>query len=245
MSADPTSKTALDLITGTLRLIGQYAPGESLSADDANDALDMLNGLFDVLSNESFSVFNNNENIVTLTPGKSIYTVGVGGDINIQRPLRITQAYSRVTSTGNTVDFQCDVKDTEGYTRIGLKNQPGPWPKILYYNTSFPLAQLYFWPVPTMAVEFHFWTDMLIQSVSLTSALNLPQGYYMWLMHELAATIAPQFGAQLQPTVIENLKRFRKAVKNNNMTPQRQAAVDGAIGITNANNAGFILTGGF
>ena len=245
MSNDPTSKTAYDLVTGALRLIGQYAPGETVSPDDANDALNMLNGLFDVLSNESLSVFNNNENVITLTPGKQSYTVGSGGDISIQRPLRITQAYTRVTSSGGSVDFQCDIKETSAYTSIGLKSQPGPWPKILYYNTSFPLAQLYMWPVPTAGYEFHFWTDMLLQSVSLTTQLSLPQGYFLFLQYALAELLGPMFGVQISPDIAKQVLRMKRAIKMNNSTPQRQAAIDAAIGGSGGKNAGFILTGGF
>lgn len=245
MSNDPTSKTALDLITGALRIIGQYAPGEPIDPNDANDSLDALNGLFDILSTESLAVFNNNENIVTLIPGKAVYTVGVGGDIPIQRPLRITQAYTRLTTTGSAVDFNCDIRDTAGYTAIGLKNQPGPWPKILYYNTGFPLAQLYFWPVPSQAGQFHFWTDMLLQSVSLTTSLSLPQGYYLYLQYALAEVIAPQFGVQVSPDIQRQTKRFLKSIKANNSTPDRLAIIDGAVVSTNANDAGWILSGGF
>jgi hypothetical protein len=245
MSVDPTSKTALDLIKGSLRIIGQYAPGETLTADDANDALDVLNGLFDVLSNESLAVFNNNENIVTLTAGKQVYTIGSGGDINIQRPLRITQAYSRMTTAGSGVDFQCDIKDTAAYTSIGMKMQPGPWPKVLYYNTGFPLAQLFLWPVPQRAIEFHFWTDMLLQSVSLTTQLSLPQGYYLYLQFALAEALAPQYGVAVSADVLRLTRRYLKSIKSNNSTPDRLVAIDGAISMTGSADAGFYLTGGF
>lgn len=246
MATDPTSKTALDLITGALRKTGEYAPGEVLSAATANDALDIFNGMLDVLSNEGLAVFNNNENIVTLTAGQSVYTVGVGGDFNIQRPLRITQAYSRLTTSGNGgVDFQCDIKDTAAYTSIGMKLQPGPWPKILYYNTNFPLAQMFLWPVPQRAIEFHFWTDMVLQSVSLTTQLNLPQGYYLYLQYALAELLCPEYGVPVPEDVKRMAARFLKAIKSNNAQPDRIASVDGAIAVANSNDAGFYLTGGF
>lgn len=246
MSADPTTKTALDLITGALRKTGQYAPGEAISSADANDALDVFNGLLDMWSNESLAVFNNNENIVTLTPGKKVYTVGTGADINIQRPLRITAAYSRVTTSGSGgVDFPCEVKDTNEYASIGIKSQPGPWPKWLYYNTNFPTAQMYFWPVPQMAVEFHFWTDMLLQAVNLTDTLALPQGYYMGLQFALAEVLQIEYGVPVNPDVRRMASQFKKTLKSNNASPDRIIAIDGAIAASNANNAGFILTGGF
>lgn len=245
MANDPTTKTALDLITGALRKTGQYAAGEPISADDLNAALDSLNGLLDMWSNESLAIYNNNENTVILTAGKNVYTVGVGGEINIQRPLRITQAYSRLTTSGSPVDFPCDMVDTDGYTSIGLKKQPGPWAKRAYYNANFPLAQLFLWPVPTQAVEFHFWSDMLFQPEALTDTVALPQGYYLALQHGLAEVLCIEYGIPVPPDIRRLAEKYKKILKSNNASPDRIAAMDGAILPRGANDASFILTGGF
>jgi hypothetical protein len=245
MSVDPTSKTALDLITGAMRKTGQYAAGEAIAPADLNDALDVLNALFDSMSNDDLATFNTNENIVTLTPGQLSYTVGDGGDIDIQRPLKIHSAYSRITTSNSYVDFYCDIKDESYYTGIGLKRQPGPWPKLLFYNTGFPLATLYFWPVPTQAVEFHFWTDMLLQSVNFTTQLNLPQGYYNYFQFALAELLCVDYGIPVPPDVVRLAAKFERKLKSNNSYVDREIAIDGAIAVRNANDAGWILTGGF
>ena len=245
MSLDPTSKTTLDLITGALRKTGQYAAGEAIDPADANDALDVLNGLLDVLSNEGLAVYNNNENIVTLTPGKQIYTVGIGGDINLQRPLRISNAYSRLTNSNGGIDLPCEIKDTADYTSVGMKMQPGPWPKWLYFNTGFPLAQIFLWPVPTQAIEFHFWTDMLFQPNSLTSALNLPQGYYLMLQMKLAEVLCVEYGIPCPPDVRRLGASYMRAIKTNNASPTMTMDIDAAIRGGGGNDAGFILNGGF
>ncbi len=246
MAIDPTAKTALDLITGALRKTGEYSPGETINPSDAMDALDVLNALFDSMSNDNEATFNSNENIITLVPGQVSYTVGVGGDINIQRPLRITSAYSRLTTSGSsTVDFQCEIKDESAYTSLGLKTQPGPWPKWLFYSTSFPLATLYFWPVPSQGVEFHLWTDMLLQSVSLTTQLRLPQGYYNYLQFALAELLCVDYGIPVPVDLRRLAAKYERKIKSNNASVDREIAIDAAITPQNANNAGWILTGGF
>jgi len=245
MTIDPTAKTALDLITGAMRKIGQYAPGETISSADANDALDVLNALFDSMSNNNEATYNTNENIITLTPGQSIYTIGVGGNINIQRPLRITSAYSRLTTSTSAVDFRCDIVDESAYTSIGLKTQPGPWPKWLFYNPAWPLASIYLWPVPSQAVELHVWTDMLLQSVSLASVLQLPQGYYNYLQFALAELLCVDYGIPVPADVRRLAAKFERQLKSNNASVDRHIAIDGAISASGANDAGWILTGGF
>jgi len=245
MSNDPTTKLALDLITGAMRKTGQYAPGEAIAAADLNDALDSLNGLLDVLSNDNKAIFNSVENIVTLTAGQQSYTVGLTGQIPVQRPLRITDAYSRVTTSSSTVDFPCEIKDLAAYASVGLKSQPGPWAKFAFYNPTFPNGQLYFWPVPSQAVEFHFWSDALLQSVSLTTALTLPQGYYLFLQLALTELLCIEYGVPVSEDVKRLMRRYEAAIKSNNAVVDREISVDGAICATNANNASFILTGGF
>lgn len=245
MSNDPTTKTALDLITGALRKIGQYAPGETLSAADANDALDSVNGLLDLWSNQHLAVYNNIETVKNLTAGQSTYTVGTGGYFNIERPLRVSKMYSRITSGNGSVDFPCQVTTLEKYADLGLKNQPGPWPKIAYYNTGYPLAQLIFWPVPQQAVEFHLWSDQVFTSMDLTTVVNMPRGYFLGFQFAVAEILCPEYGISVPPDVRRFAKEFKAVIKAMNASPQAETSVDASIVSSNGNDAGFILHGGF
>jgi hypothetical protein len=238
--------TALDIIKGALRKICQYAPGETIDADDATDALNTLNGMLDLWSNEHLMVYNNIENVLALTAGKNSYTVGAGGDLNISRPLRISGAYSRLTPTGNSVDFPCREVAFEQYAALGLKSQPGPWPKFMYYDTAYPMATLYVWPVPTQSVEFHLWTDMVFsQFASTSTAVALPQGYVLAMQTNLACLLAPEYGAQPSPELKSQARKFKQAIKDMNDTPEATASFDGALAGGNVNDAGWYLHGGF
>lgn len=245
MALDPTQKTTLDLITGAMRKTGQYAPGEAITAADANDALDVLNALLDSLSNESKLTFDSTENIVTLTPGQAIYTVGAGGQINVPRPLQITDAYSRLTTSASSVDFPCGIRDLADYASIGLKLQPGPWAKWVFYNPTFPLGTLYFWPVPTQTVEFHFWTTGLLNFVSLTQQLTLPQGYYNFLQFKLAEMLCIDYGVPISPDLARLTRQFESVIRSTNEVPDRSIRIDAGIATRNNNDAGWFLTGGF
>ena len=245
MSNDPTTRTGLDLVTGALRKIGAYAPGETISGADANDALDAANGLLDLWSLQKLAVYNNVETIQTLSPGQSTYTVGVGGNFNIERPLRIDRAYSRLTTTSSQVDFPCEIVTLEKYSAIGLKNQPGPWPKMAYYNTGYPLAQLIFWPVPSQGVEFHLWSEMVFTSFNLATQLNMPRGYYLGLQFAIAEILCPEYGLPISPDIRRLAKDFKAVIKGLNANPQSEATVDQAIVASNGNDAGFVIHGGF
>lgn len=246
MSNDPTTKTTLDLITGALRKIGQYAPGEAITAADANDALDTFNGLLDMWSNQKLAVFNTIETVLNLTAGQNTYTLGIGGYFNIERPLRLVRAYSRLNSTGSSsVDFPMQIVGVQKYTNIGMKNQPGPWPKIGFYNPTYPLATLIVWPVPQRNIEFHLWSEIVLTSMSLATPLNLPRGYYLALQFALAELLCPEYGMAVPPDIKRFAKEQKAIIKALNGNPQAETGVDGAIAANGGINAGFVLTGGF
>jgi hypothetical protein len=245
MSNDQTTKTALDLITGALRKIGQYAPGEAISGSDADDALDCLNGMLDLWSLQELAVYNQIETVKSLIPGQLSYSIGAGGDFNIERPYRIATAFSRLTTSNSNVDFPCDVITLERYSAIGLKNMPGPWPKAVYFNSGWPLGTLNFWPVPTGAAEFHLWTDQVFTSLALADPVNLPRGYFLGVQANLCEVLAPEYGVSLSPELKKMAQTFMSILKDNNATPQNAAPLDAAVVATSGNDAGWILHGGF
>lgn len=238
--------TAYDIICGALRKIGQYTVGETLASDDSTTGLEQLNALLDLWSTEHLAVFNNNEYVLTLQAGKSTYTVGTGGDFNIARPLRLSGAYTRLQPTGTTVDYPCAEVDFTRWSKIGLKSQPGPWPKVMYFNTSYPLAEIIFWPVPSQNAEFHLWADMVFsQFANLTDTVSLPQGYMLALQTNLAILLATEYGVQPAPELVATARAAKKALKALNATPTATSTYDASIVAGNDNDAGWILTGGF
>lgn len=242
---DPTTKTGLDLVTGALRKIGQYAPGETLNATDAQDAMDTFNGMLDLWSNQKLSVYNQIETVQNLTAGQSSYTVGSGGYFNIERPIRPVRAYSRYTSSSSTVDFGCDIVTLEKYAGIGIKNMPGPWPKMAYYNTGYPQSTLIVWPVPTSNIEFHLWSDQVFGSLALTDTVALPRGYFLGLQYNLAELLCSEYGMSVPPDIKRFAKEFREIIKSTNASPTAEASVDAALIATAGHDAGWILHGGF
>lgn len=237
---------AIDIITGALGELNAYAPGEPLSAADAQTGLMVLNDLLDSWSTEHLTVYNNNEYTYTLSPGVKSYTVGPGGDINIPRPLRITNVYTRITSNGQGIDYPCDVVSGDIYTSIGLKSQPGPWPKVLYYNEDYPLGTLFFWPVPTQAGELHLWTDDIFTTfANITDTVNLPQGYKRALRKCLAVELAPMFGREPSQALLAAASQAKAVVKALNNQPQTPSSFEGGMPTGRVIDAGWILHGGF
>jgi hypothetical protein len=71
----------IDIITRAMKDIGAIASAEVPSANEAQDALDMLNDMIDQWSNEDMMVFYKTEIVFPITPGQTQYTIGPGGQV--------------------------------------------------------------------------------------------------------------------------------------------------------------------
>lgn len=329
-----TSTTALDLITGALRNINSLEAGEVPNANDAQDALQILNDMLESWTLEKLFVFSSTENRFIFIPGQYQYTIGnpVGGTFNgtlvggsptisgvtiptnlvvgsmitdlsasiptstpakvtaigtntvtlsanalftvasgdvftyttpgniaydsssgasIPLPVRITNAFTRITVGGGNpmvqgLDYQIRIIPKDKYTALGLKGIAGPWPTDLYYDRTYPLGNIYFYPNPSMGGELHYWTDTILSDLqSINSPINLPQGYARAIKTNLAIELAAENGKAIPPSLALRAKESKAAIKALNATPALEAFFDQHILKSRRADAGWILHGGF
>lgn len=186
----------------------------------------------------------------TVNPAE-VFTYTVPGDFGIARPLRITRAFTRITSAGTSgLDYPIDV-DTTGdkYAAIGLKGIPGPWPILAYYNPGYPYGTLFAYPNPQTAGELHLWTDTIFTNfTSPTQSISLPQGYARALKKCLAWELVPEYG-KMGSTRLAALKQQKEeattTLKKLNALPAVTAFFDSDLVRAKHTDAGWILHGGF
>jgi len=178
-------------------------------------------------------------------PG-NFYKDGVTGQ-PIARPLRITEAFTRITSSGNTgLDYPIDIITESKYTAIGYKGVPGPWPTALYYNPTYPLGNIYVYPNPSQAGTLHLWMDQVLSSfTSITQTVALPQGYSRAIKANLAIEIASEYGKTPAATLVARARESKAAIRNLNQGPAVTAFFDADIVRGKRNDAGWIMHGGF
>lgn len=315
----PVPQTAESIITGALRFCNVYAPGESLAADDAADALTTLNDLLESLSTDQASVYASSEDVFSFVGGQYRYTIGnydagtfagtvtalsptitgvivptdmiargdltgtgipagttilsfnaiagtitmsanatltpgvplqiaytIPGDFKVERPLRITQAFTRITTQGSGLDYPIDLIDQGQYTRIGFKAIAAPWPIALWYNPTIPLGELFFYQNPSGGGDVHLFTDTILSNLPLlTSQVVMPQGYNRYLKRKLARELAPEFGAEWSSQMERLAKEAEDYVRSLNSIPTPVSRYDSEL-IQGANqDAGWIMYGGF
>lgn len=310
--------TAQDIITGALRFINVYSPGETLDASDSDDALITLNDLLQSLSTDDAAVYASAENVFTFVANQYRYTIGnyaagtfaatvtalsatltlatipadmkIGGDISgpgiaagatilnfntglgtvtmslaatsnagpqqiaytipgdfkMTRPLRVTNAFTRIYTAGSGLDYPIDIVDQSRYVEIGYKAVNAPWPIIVWYNPTMPLGEMWFYQNPSGAAELHLFTDNILTDFSaLTTDILMPQGYSRMLKRLLARELAPEYGA-IWTQQRENLtKEAVNAVKSLNKNPPVVTKYDSVLIQDRRTDAGWILSGGF
>lgn len=215
--------TGTDLITLALKDIGALGIGQAVSAEDTTDALATLNMMLGQWSAERLSVFHLIDTAYQAN-GSVSYTVGPGGNFNIARPIKINAAYARLQSSGagSAVDYRISMIDArEDYARISLKTL-NSFPEYAFYDSAFPLGNLFLYPVPNSSYELHIVTmDALVQLAAPGTVINLPDPYKAMIRYNLGVYLAPSYGLEPSPTLVRLAMNAKRVVKRmNNQIPQ-------------------------
>jgi hypothetical protein len=207
--------TAGDQINAALRLIGMLAEGETPSADTSNDALSALDQMIDSWNTERLTVFSTQDQVFTWTPNQIHRTLGPTGNFVGNRPILIDDATYFKDPT-NGISFGIKIINQQQYDGIAVKTVTSTYPQVMWINMDYPNIDMYVYPVPTKALEWHFISvTELTQPATLATSLTFPPGYLRCFKYNLACEIATEFGveppanvARIAMTSKRNLKRI-------------------------------------
>lgn len=213
--------TAQSLINKSLRLLGVLASGETTTADEAQDSLYSLNSIIDSFSANPQYYFCTQAEQFTLVNGQSTYTIGNDPDTSpaanwvTARPIRIVGAFVRISN----VDTPLALITEQYWTNIANKAATGTPTKLLY-RPNIPYGQVVLYPTPNAAVSIFIKAERMIQPyATLVSTQYLPPGYQRLLELSLAMELAPEYGSQVKPEIIANLRADLDSLIRTNIQP--------------------------
>ena len=220
--------TVRELIKSSLRLLGVQASGESLDADIAADALSTLNDMLDAWRLERLLLHAQARTEKVLTPGDGNYSIGSGGDINVNRPIWIDGAAIIVDGQERPIE----VITREEWRRVPEKSESGE-PAGIFYNPTFPLGTVEVFPVPDAAVTLVIYgpAEALVSVASLDTAISMPPGWAKALRYNLALELAPEFPAVSADTaqlVLTGAVESKAGIKRVNELPE-EMTIDRAL----------------
>ena len=229
-------RTPRQIITSALRQLNVLGETETLSAAMAADALIILNEFIDGLATQRQAIVEVRRTVHALVAGQSRYTIGPGGDFDQTRPIAIDR-WSVIPDPGVSAPLELRYAarplTPDAWQRITSKQTIGSVPTALYYDHAHDdegAGHVFVWPIPsTSRPDLVLYTpEPLPAGLSLTTRYRFPPGWVRMLRLNLSVELAPEYGVQPPPRLVQAAGRALAQIKRVNLRPQ-EAELDPAL----------------
>ena len=208
--------TVRDLIKGSLRLIGSIASGETSTAAEEADALSSLNDLLENWSIEGLLIYQNIRESFALVGAQQSYTMGVGGNFNTVRPIKVVKANILFGQT----EVPLELLTHQQWADVQTKSNQSNVPRSLYASGSYPLETISLWPTPANASNIILYSiKPLAAFATVNDVITLPPGYARALRYNLALELAPEYGRDPSAMVAMAAQDSKADLKRQNIQP--------------------------
>lgn len=210
--------TVLDILNQAALLCSMRASGEIMDAALGQDLLIVLNQLIDSWNIESLMIYQIDRQVFPLQHHVQTYSVGPGGDYNMVRPVRLDDVNWLDDSQFYPLELPLHAMSEDEYHNLAVRSVPSVMPTQFYYDQAYPLATLFFWPLPTVTrkVVLFAWHPWDRNNV-LTTQIAMPPGYERMLVSNLAVEFSQQPGARLSPQTLQIAQESKAMVQSQNV----------------------------
>jgi hypothetical protein len=184
------------LITGALKIINQLDPGDDYAPPEKTSAgMISLNLLLKHMEGFGLQTWLRSQQSITLTNAKASYTLGPTGDVVIDRPIQVLEAFTRLTST--TTDIPLVKTAQSEFYALADKTSTGVPTQYTYFNT-LTNTSISLYPVPDATVATNYTVEIIYAKPfddidDINNTLEVPPGMLEAIMYQLATRLAPMF----------------------------------------------------
>jgi hypothetical protein len=224
-----------DLLTAVLKRINVVQGGQVATGDDLRDGFDFANLWLDSMANERLMIPFITRTAFTLTTSKGTptnpYTVGLGGDINIAKPVFFEKLNYIDNSVTPANEIPIFMLTDQAYQGLVQKTLTSTYPIYGYYSPTYAsgLGSLYVNPIPTSStLTGVLYSPFAVQQfTSLTQTIVVPPGYKFFLQENLALFFSSTFRENLpaDPGLVESARATKRNIKAMNL-PMSDLAID-------------------
>lgn len=193
------SETALTLLSSSLRAIGALAKGETLPAEDADDALHALQFMLQNWTATGTRIWFITTEDLTYSANPS--TIGIGATLNVARPESILKAYLGSSELG--------IVDYAKWLRLVASAGEG----YLYYSPEYPYGKIYINGAGALKLSS---LKPLTDPTAITSTVTFPPEYNEAIKWNLAVRLAPDYGKQTSDVIVALALSTLRAIENKN-----------------------------
>lgn len=185
----------IDIASDAITSIGQLGTGQSISPEEAEQALRAANRMIGMWNRQRLMLPLVTQRPYTLSATVQDYTVGPTGSIGgvATRPTFVESG--QVTPPGSSQSDSVSMLDKSQWDAIADKGAMCSalgTPSSMYVEYSYPNIGLHFWPVPSNAAGLTIGTwEPLLVIATIYDDINLPDGYEEALMYNLALELCP------------------------------------------------------
>jgi hypothetical protein len=168
--------------------------------------------------------------VFPMVVGKQVYTVGIGGDFNIQRPPRI-EKYGIITNANPLLPLELPIDDmtVEDWREIPTKNITAGLCLGVWNDNNFPLMALSYWPIPSQGLNavIYPWVQ-LSQFPDLVTEFTFPPAYADCIVYNLAYRFGIEFPGDMErmPLLKDEAESMMGQVKQINTQPADLSAAE-------------------
>ena len=200
------------------------------TVDDENLALglNLLNVMLSSWGIEGLSIPCFAKEELSLTVGKGVYTIGIDGEFNTQRPNRITDAYINHDNYFHPLLVH---NNTQEYFEQGSRNVSGK-PSEIFYVPSYPLGVIYCNNLPDIAYILELHSEKNFENLqTIGSTLIVPPEYHEAILYNLAVRVSIALDNQPSQYVanVANLAKGNLENKNAKYVMDRISKIDNAL----------------
>ncbi len=208
--------TPRDIIGATHRLLGRVQAGDALSEAVFQDNLASFNRMIDSWSAERLSVYTTQDQTFTWPANTVSRTLGPSGNFVGNRPVQLDDStYFLDATTG--ISYGIKIINQQQYNGIAVKTVTSTYPQVIWLNPDVPDMEMFIYPVPTRALEWHFVSvTEITQPATLGTTLVLPPGYLRAMQYGLAVELASEFGVAPPQNVARIAMASKRVIKRIN-----------------------------
>lgn len=211
------------IIATALKICGVLAAGESPAAADATDAFNSLNSMLDRWKAENLTAYKQERYTVEIPNGLPTLTIGPTGDLVIAQgtPVAINQAASIINFGVAESEFEMAIKvftNQEWAVNVPMKTMTNSLPIGIFYQRGAPNGTITIWPIVNQTgIYLALYAVVPLDAFPdrVTDVPLLP-GYDDALTYGLAKRLAPMFGRQLDPVILDEANEAMRVVKVSN-----------------------------
>lgn len=207
-----------DILNDALMLIGVQDPSEGIDSARAGMCLRAFNRMLSTWSAQSLMVFTYTPTTFPLTIGKQSYTIGLGGDFNVDRPIWFNQVSIIPVASSPLLEIPIDIDSDDDWQNVLIKSINSTFPLEVHPRGDFPLQTLDFWPIPSAACSVVLYLpQQLTQATSINDDFVFPPAYEEAIVYTLATRIAPVFGIPVNPDIARVAVNAKSTIESQNL----------------------------